>query len=73
MARPNLACRLTARQGELLCLLARGYSLDQAASELDVSARRAAEDLSWACRRLNARSQGEALALWIGADLLPVQ
>ena len=73
MGRPNLACRLTARQGELLGLLSRGYSLGQAAAALEVSERRAAEDLTWACRRLNARSQDEAVALWVGADLLPIR
>ena len=73
MGRPNLACRLTARQGELLGLLSRGYSLGQAAAELEVSERRAAEDLAWACRRLNARSPHEAVALWVGADLLPIR
>jgi DNA-binding CsgD family transcriptional regulator len=71
MARPNLACRLTARQGELLSLLSRGYTLAQVAWELDVSERRLTDDLAWACRRLNARSQDEAVALWVGGDLLP--
>jgi DNA-binding CsgD family transcriptional regulator len=71
MGRPNLACRLTARQSELLCLLSRGYTLGEAASELEVSERRAADDLVWACRRLNARSEVEAIAIWVGADLLP--
>jgi DNA-binding CsgD family transcriptional regulator len=73
MGRPNLACRLTARQAELLGLLSRGYSLGQAAAALGVSERRAADDLSWACRRLNARGQQEAVALWVGADLLPLR
>jgi DNA-binding CsgD family transcriptional regulator len=72
MGRSNLASRLTARQSDLLCLLSRGYSLEQAAAELDVSARRAADDLAWACRRLNARSQSEAVAIWVGGDLLPL-
>lgn len=71
MGRPNLACRLTARQGELLVLLSRGYTVERAAHALDVPARRAAEDLAWACRRLNVRDADEAIAIWVGADLLP--
>jgi DNA-binding NarL/FixJ family response regulator len=71
MGRPNLACRLTTRQSDLLSLLARGYDLTGAAAALEVSERRATDDLAWACRRLNARSQAEAIAIWVGADLLP--
>lgn len=71
MGRPNLACRLTARQGELLSLLARGHSLETAAELLGLSQRRAADDLTWACRRLNARTREDAITLWVGADLLP--
>jgi DNA-binding CsgD family transcriptional regulator len=73
MGRPNLACRLTARQGELLTLMARGYTLADAADQLGVSERRLWDDLAWACRRLNARSHDEVVALWVGADLLPVR
>jgi DNA-binding CsgD family transcriptional regulator len=72
MGRPNLACRLTARQGELLSLLARGHTLAAAADMLEVSERRAADDLAWACRRLNARGYQEAVAIWVGADLVPM-
>ena len=70
MGRPNLACRLTARQGELLSLLARGHTLASAAAALDVNERRAADDLAGACRRLNARGTREALALWVGGDIV---
>ncbi|TAK21939.1 MAG: hypothetical protein EPO26_13240 [Chloroflexota bacterium] len=69
MSRANLARRVTARQGELLGLLARGHTLSAAAAALELSERRAADDLAWACRRLRVRDGAEAVAIWVGGSL----